>query len=259
MAVDAVSKPETAVSSRSVLTSAQKALALLEVMATQPRPAGVSELARLVGASRGTVHKQLTMLVASEWVEQNGDGRYRLSLQAARVGNAALRHAGLGDRVQRVLEDLVEGTGETASVAVLEGTTGLIAQRAESGQVLHANIRVGTQIPLNSGGASNLVLLAFALTERQRWALREKGVDMPGEAAIRDVQAEGLATSVDEFVEGVAAVSVPFRSDLEFKTMALTIAGPVARLDVAGATRALRAAREQINAMAGVQPSADHA
>lgn len=257
MARDGVSNPETIRPRQPVLTSTQKALALLEIMATQPRSAGVSELARLVGASRGTVHKQLTTLVAAGWVEQNAQGRYGLSLQAARVGNSALRHAGLGDRIQRILEELVEATGETASVAVLEGTTGVIAQRAESDQMLHANIRVGSQMPLDSGGASNLVLLAFALSANQRLELRKKGVSLIHEEAIQRVAAEGLATSVDEVVEGVAAVSVPFRSDLEFKTMALTIAGPAGRLQVDDAIRALHAARDQIELLVRTQRSSE--
>src|ERR1700712_122298 len=131
--------------------SAQKCLALLEVLADADGPLGVSELGRLAGASRGTVHKQLGGLVASGWVEQDGEGRYGLTLLATRVGNAALHHAGLGRRIHRLLEGVVQETREAVSIAsVFRGRT-VIVQRAESEHILHADIRVGTQMALDTG------------------------------------------------------------------------------------------------------------
>lgn len=232
----------------SLLTSTQKTLTVLEAMAGEAQPVGVSYLARLVGSSRGTVHKQLATLVASGWVEQHPDGRYGLSLVLARIGVAALNQAGLGEQIQRVLEGLVAVTGETASVGILDHDSALIIQRAESGQVLNADIRVGTRIPLTMG-ATTLVLLAFATTREQRDEVRSRGVSVADEERIARVAEAGVAHTVDDFVRGLCAVSVPFRDGINFRTMALTVAGPVGRVDVDSATNALQAARERINAL----------
>jgi DNA-binding IclR family transcriptional regulator len=235
-------------SGSALLSSTQKSLALLETMADAGRAVGVSELAQLVGSSRGTVHKRLATLVASGWVEQNADGRYALSLLAARVGNAALAQAGLGQRIHEVLRWTVRETGETASVATLHRDSALIVQRAESDQVLHADIRVGTQIPLDVG-ASSLVLLAFALSAQQREELRARGVVMAGEERVAAVAQAGVAYTIDEFVEGISAVAIPLRDDLRFTTMALTVAGPRSRFEPDHAERVLRVARERIAAL----------
>jgi DNA-binding IclR family transcriptional regulator len=231
-----------------LLSSTQKSLVLLEALAEAGRACGVSELAQLVGSTRGTVHKRLATLVAAGWVEQNADGRYGLSLLAARVGNAALAQAGLGDRIHEVLRWTVQETGETCSVAMLHRDAALIVQRAESDQVLHADIRIGTQIPL-SAGASSLVLLAFALSAQQRDELRARGVELATEERVAAVEQAGVAYTIDEFVEGISAVAIPLRDDLRFTTMALTLAGPRSRFEPDHAERVLRVARERIAAL----------
>jgi DNA-binding IclR family transcriptional regulator len=245
---DSVSGVDTDERASNLLTSTQKALGLLETMASMGRPAGVSELARLVGSSRGTVHKQLSTLVASGWVEQHEDGRYGLSLLVARIGNAALRQAGLGEKLQQVLEGVVAETGECATIAALHRHSSLIMQRAESDQVLNANIRAGTVIPLTAG-ASSLVLLAFATTPEQRKAWRGAGVEMASESRIAAVREAGYAITRDEFLDGVTAVSLPLRDEFTLTTSALTMVGPKDRVDVDQARRVLEAARDQIQAL----------
>jgi len=206
---------------------------------------GVSELGRLVGAARGTVHKQLTGLVEAGWVEQDLEGRYGLTLTAAAVGNAALAQQGLGRHVHEALEALVTETGETASIAALYRNQTRIVQRAESDHILHADIRVGTTFPL-SIGASSHVLATFALTEAQREAMRAAGVALPSDEVIQRTRATGAARTVDELQPGISAVSVPLRDPLRFKTFALTLSAPNERMDFPRHEEALRRARDRI-------------
>ncbi|GAB3200888.1 IclR family transcriptional regulator [Nocardioides hungaricus] len=255
MTDDSVAVPATPGVDRAgnLLTSTQKALALLETMASVGRPAGVSELARIVGASRGTVHKQLSTLVASGWVEQHGDGRYALSLLATRIGNAALRQAGLGDKIQQILEAVVAESGECATVAALQRDSALIVQRAESDQVLNANIRVGTVIPLHTG-ASSQVLVAFATSAEQRELWRRAGIALPSETALEAIRAAGWAVTTDEFLPGVTALSVPVRDELTLRTIALTLVAPKHRVDPERALPVLLAARAEIEALGSGAP-----
>lgn len=255
MIADGVADTETEERSGNLLSSTRKALALVETMASVGRPSGVSELARLVGSSRGTVHKQLSTLVASGWAEQHADGRYGLSLLIARIGNAALHQAGLGEKIQNVLESIAVETGECATIAALHRRSALIVQRAESDQVLSANIRVGTVIPLTTG-ASALVLLGFATTSRLRAAWREAGAGLAAEHRVAAVREAGYAITRDEFLPGVTAVSIPLRDELTLHTTALTMVGPNDRVDVDQAREVLTAARDQIQAF-GAFTSAD--
>lgn len=231
-----------------VLSSSRKTLRVLEVMAERSTPVGVSELAQVIGSSRGTVHKQLTTLLVSGWVEQNADGRYHLSLLPVRIGHAALRQSGLGHKVQHILEQVATATGECATIAALDNNAGLIVQRAESDRVVSADIRVGSRLPLH-GGASNLVLLAFAMTTEQRRALRAGGLELAPEDRIAEVIANGFAHTVDAFVDHASAVSIPLHDEFDLRTTALTLVGPHQRVDLDTALRALRDAREEITAL----------
>lgn len=233
------------------LSSAQKSLWLLEVLAETGCPLGVSELARRVGGARGTIHKQLAGLVASGWVEQDADGRYRLTLKTARIGHAALEQAGLGGRIHALLTRLAAQAGETVSIAALANDAAVIVQRAESGQVLHADIRVGTRVGLDDG-ASGLVIAAFALDAQARDELRARGVPIASELTLAQIAAEGCARTVDKLAAGISAVSIPLPDPLHFQTMALTVAGPSERLDMQRAEALLRTGRELIaDAMSG--------
>src|ERR1700722_6425482 len=91
---------------RRLLGSAMKCLALLDVLAAEPGPAGVSELARLTKTPRGTTYQQLQTLVAAGWAEPVGEGKYRLTLRALVVGSAVLEQADLGSRVLPTLASI---------------------------------------------------------------------------------------------------------------------------------------------------------
>src|SRR5437763_17151168 len=103
-----------------VLGSALKCLALLEALAVESGPVGVSELARRTDTARGTTYQRLQTLVAAGWVEAVGAGKYRLTMRALIVGNAVLEQADLGSRILPTLTALAARTGETSSLAVLD-------------------------------------------------------------------------------------------------------------------------------------------
>ena len=220
----------------------------METLAAEGQPLGVSELAQRIGGARGTVHKQLAGLVSSGWVQQDPDGRYGLTLKVARIGNAALEQAGLGERIYAILEQIAAQARETVSIAALADDTALIIQRVQSDQVLHANIRVGTPVTLD-GGASGLVLAAFGLDKARRDGLRDSGVPIAPEARLSRVRKAGFAHTVDKVAAGVSAVSVPLHDAWHTHTMALTLSGPNDRLDPVAAERLLCAGRELIAAV----------
>jgi IclR family acetate operon transcriptional repressor len=212
------------------LSSTLKCLALLDILAEMPGAAGVSELARASGAGRGTVHQQLSTLVAAGWVERLEGGTYRLSLHATRISRAALEQANLGSRVLPIMETLAADTGEAISLAVLDGASALIVQRVESGQTLRADLRIGTRMPLATT-ASGHVLAACALPH-QLELLRDGGVALAAPPVLDTVRERGFAVVCDEYLTGISAVAAPVRDGVGRVVAALSIAGPTMRLGI---------------------------
>jgi DNA-binding IclR family transcriptional regulator len=230
-----------------VLGSALKCLGLLDVLSEAADSAGVAELARATDTGRGTVHQQLSTLVHAGWVEKSENGRYRLTLKAARIGHRAIEQASLGQRIRPALELLAQRTSEAVSLAVLDETEALIIQRVESDRVLRADLGVGSRMPLSTS-ASGRVLLAHA-SPAQWAALASRNVELPTDDVLNAVRELGYSVSVNEFREGIFALAAPVFDAVGHLLGALSTAGPSSRLDLESALPPLLATAREINAL----------
>lgn len=239
------------------LGTALKCLALLEAAAEEPRSVRVSQLARRLGLSRAAVHQQLVTLVAAGWMERCDDGSYRLTFRPARIGQAALRQAGIEERLLPLMERLVEEIREAVSLAILDRGTATIVQRLEPGRPLQVDLRAEAQMPIGRS-ASGKVLLAYA-TPAQLAELRELGVEIPEPAELAAVRESGYATSSGRWLEGVTGVAAPV-FDMNGRCVgALSIAGPDTRLDSEKAVAALLQHVSEVNHLLSGRPAADPA
>lgn len=211
------------------LQTAVKCLRTLEAVANAARSVRVSDLAREMGVSRTVAHQQVVTLVAAGWVEQTDDGSYRLTLRAAPVAQAALRQAGLGERVMPVLERLVSEIREAVSLAVLEYGSATLVQRLEPGRALQVEVRAEARMPINRS-ASGLVLLAHA-TEWELQQLTAQGVELPSETELAQIRADGHAVSTGRWLEGATAVAAPIFDARGRCAGALAATGPTSRFD----------------------------
>src|SRR5215212_8525749 len=80
------------------LASPLKTLAVLDVLGASQHSMRLAEVVAAVGGNRGSVYQKLLTLIEAGWAEDDGTGRYRLSLHANRVGEAALAQSNLGER-----------------------------------------------------------------------------------------------------------------------------------------------------------------
>ncbi len=213
------------------LSSALKVLATLDHLARRRSAVRPAELAAELGEGRATVYQRLLTLVHAGWVEPVQDGRYRLTLRAARIGKAAAEQAGLGSRALEVLEAMVAETRETASLAVLEGSEPVIIQRVEPSGVLRFELRVGAALSLPES-ASGRVLVAYA-DAPTRLRLTLAGATLPDDALCEETRRLGYAVSSGHSIEGIRAAAVPVLDSDGRCIAALSLVGPSNRFDIA--------------------------
>lgn len=227
------------------LSTALKTLKVLDAMALFTQGIRMFELAAHLGISRPATYQRLLTLVEAGWVEQDDDGRYRLTLKAVGIGGAALEQANLGERTVPYLKELASEVKETASLAVLQGGQPYIVQRAEEGGLLQARQPVGTGFPLHSS-ASGRVLYAFAdpVTAGQ---IRSMVAEVPDEALSEQVRRDGYAFSDDG--TGVRAVAAPIFDHGRNCIAALSLVGPETRVDAPALVEPLLRAASRLNAM----------
>jgi len=228
------------------LSSVLKSLAVLDALTRSARPLRLMELAQALGESRATTYQRLLTLSHGGWVEQTGEGAYRLSLQAARAGNAALEQANLGERSTSVMHELVLETHETVSLAALAGANAQIIKRVEAEVAVRAQVQVGTRLSLDQS-SSGRVLTAFASAElRERLG---KLAALASPALLREVARKGYAASSGKDVPGVRSVAAPVLDGRGACLFALSIVAPTDRFDEARLSRPLMRSAEKLSVL----------
>lgn len=110
-------------------------------------PLGISELARRIGASKGTVRDILLTLAAHGLVERDESGRFRVEQ----------RHADLPAVAHDALAALSAEAGETAFLGTIEHDAVVIADVVESQSDPHMSARVGWRLPLGAGAHAKVL------------------------------------------------------------------------------------------------------
>lgn len=225
---------------RSGVQSVDRALDLLEVLAASEQPLGVSELAARTGLAEGTAHRLLRALVHRGYVAQDSARKYGLGTAALVLGDASSRSLARG--AQPFLRQMVDVSGETANLAVLDGDRVVYVAQAASPRRLRMFAEVGRSVPAHSTAVGKV--LVAALPERTAAALVERAglprrtgrtlVDPDAFAAeLRRTRERGWALDDGEEEDGVRCVAVPVVT--RGRTVAAaSVSGPADRLPLEG-------------------------
>jgi DNA-binding IclR family transcriptional regulator len=209
------------------LSSALKTLAILTELEKSDEEMRLTDLTQAIGESRATVYQRLVTLMHANWIEQTPTGAYRLTLYAARVGEAALRQASLDERSVAELQELVHEVNESVSLATLAEQRVCIIKRIEAEVVVRAQVRVGTLLSLDNS-SSGRVLTAYAPKE-VIGRLEQAGARLASDQILEQVRKNGYAVSSGLDTPGVQSIAAPIFNIRNECVFALSIVAPVAR------------------------------
>ena len=185
---------------------------------------------------------------------------YRVGLRVFELGATAVEQGGFGARLVGAMEDLARRCNESVSLGVLSAGSVLFVQRVESPEMLRADIRLGTRMPLHASASGKALLSAMTdpeidrllpestLPASARKTLRQRDALL---AEIRLVRERGYAKQNEEFVDGIAAVATPVFDAAGRAIAALSIAGPSARFDEASWAALLLPAASHMSQLCG--------
>lgn len=199
--------------------SVKKAFQILKVISDSDRGLGISELAKSLRISKGTVHGITSALEEIGAVIRNPfTKRYNLGYALFELGKKGLSAIPLREVARRHMEELVEKTDETVFLGILRDDHIFILDVAESTKELKITSPSGTRIPLTAGAAGK-VFLAYMEESAALRHLSSKGLVTYTENSItdlgryleeiREVRQKGFATDREEYLQGVKAVAVP--------------------------------------------------
>lgn len=217
------------------VSSLERAIVVLGVLAEAPGDLGTNEVARRSGLGPSTVSRLLATLAAHElvrWVPATG--RYRLGLRLVELGNAALGRVDLRELTRPHLERLTAATGETATLSVPGEQAAITVDYVQSPASVRSVAELGRRSVLHAT-ATGKVVLAFGgspptgpLTAYTPWTITDARRLADEIAAVRE---RGWARAVCEREDALNGLAMPVRDPSGALAAILGLQGPASRFD----------------------------
>lgn len=231
------------------IQSIGRARAILDALAAAEAPAGYARLrdvAAATGLAKTTAFNLVAALADVGLVEHDPRRGYRLGLQALVYGRAVERRMDLVGALRPLLARLCAETRETVNLAVPGPYDAMIVDSMEGGHGLRVTSYAGTRASYHST-ACGRALLAHRPPEVRRGilALGPLAATTPRtttdpeaiEAILAECRATGWVSEVEENELGAACVAAPILDETGEAVAAVSVAGPLARMDAATRAR----------------------
>ena len=248
---------------RTRLSSVANSLRLIRAFSEDHYEIGISDLAKRLGLAKSTVHRLASTLLDQGMLEQNaGDGKYRLGLALFELGTLVRRKMDFTMEARPFLRTLMEKTGETVHLAILDHDSVLYIISMESKQALRMGSKVGTRVPVHCTAVGKALLAFQPEPEIARIIARGLAASTPNTIAdphalqreLASVRARTYAIDDEESEVGLRSIAAPVRNDSGNVIAAISIAGPVHRMTrktLLGWARELTGAAEAVSQRLG--------
>ncbi|WP_027414968.1 IclR family transcriptional regulator [Aneurinibacillus terranovensis] len=222
------------------LSSVKNALLLLRSFSIDEPEKKVTDLASSLGLGKSTVSRLLATLASEGFVIKDPETqKYRLGLSILNLNTIITSNLEVNRESQPILQKLVHEIGETAHIAVLEGTDVVYLNKVECKHPVQILSHVGRRNPLHCT-SSGKVILAYQEKELIEQFI-EKGLEKYTAQTITNpedfrtvlnkIKDQGYAISIEEIREGVASIAVPIRDYTGKVVYALSVIGPIHRMN----------------------------
>ncbi len=240
LASDTPALPDADTRSGYRIQAIERAVAILGAFSADEPDLRVSDIAQRLGLHKSTVHRFLVNLDSAGMVEKSPrTGRYRLGLRLFELGSLVMQRMNLWDEALPFLEDLVQRTGETGHLAVMEAGEAVYVERVEARRALRVPTAIGRGYPAH---ATNLgkVLLAFRPLDEVDAIIAEKGLAGFTSHTITEperlhedlgsIRERGFSIDNEEYDEGLRCIGAPVWDHTGHVVAAIGIGGPVTRV-----------------------------
>ena len=204
---------------RDFVEALARGLDILASFGVDHRSMSLSEVAAAAGLARPTARRLLLTLEELGYIRSRG-GTFELTPKVMNLGMAYVSALGLWDIARPHLESLVARTGESSSMAQLDGSDIVYVARVSVPKLIALRVEIGTHFPAAQTSQGKVLLAALpgdqvaaVLSQPSRsglppyigWSpdrLREE---------LSEVRARGWALADSELAPGVRSVAVPVR------------------------------------------------
>jgi IclR family transcriptional regulator, pca regulon regulatory protein len=196
-----------------------RGLDVLAAFGPAHRRMSLREVADVAGLARPTARRLLLTLEELGYVRSSA-GAFELTPRVLDLGAAYVSSLGLWDVARPHLEELVSRTGESSSMAQLDGSDIVYVARVSVPKIISLRVDVGTRFPATQTSQGKVLLAALSPAELEAALALPSRSGLPpyigrsaGQLAeeLTEVRARGWALADEELAPGVRSVAVPVR------------------------------------------------
>jgi len=196
-----------------------RGLDILAAFGADHRGMSLSEVAGAAGLARPTARRLLLTLEELGYVRSRA-GTFELTPKVMSLGMAYVSSLGLWDIARPHMEALVSRTGESSSMAQLDGADIVYVARVSVPKLIALRVDIGTRFPAVQTSQGKVLLAALppdqvatVIAQPSRSGLppyigRQAG---PLRDELAEIRARGWALADEELAPGVRSVAVPVR------------------------------------------------
>jgi IclR family acetate operon transcriptional repressor len=237
---DAAHRPPAKKAFEYTIASVDRAIELLLLLESASRDMGVTELAKLLGVQKSTVHNLIQTLMARDFVRQTDSGRFTLGFRLMRLGTAASELLDIRRIADPILRELASVANEYVLLAVLNREevtiidsvapqrSTFIVPRIDFAHTFHCTA-LGKIFLAYGSDQIRKAILSSPLSRYTPYTLvSEKTVA----EEIDRIHRQGFAVSCNETIEGVTCIGAPIFNAHGKLEAAVSISSSTARLTV---------------------------
>lgn len=240
----------------------EKSLLVIEAIVDHPQPVSLPELTLRLGMPRQTIHRLLQQLTENRLIVRDAShDRYAVGPRLSHLAFATLRSRNQTAPVRAVLTALVDETGETCNVGVLDGGDFVYIERIECEWSLRVHLVAGSRVRAHSTSGGK-VMLAYLDDGIRKMILQTRKLEAftPNtitniaklEDHLAEVRAVGYALNDKEQNVGIVGVAVPILDENGNALAALALHGPESRITVKSAVKYVPALQRAAKKLAAI-------
>jgi IclR family transcriptional regulator, pca regulon regulatory protein len=207
----------TIIDQKDIIAGLEKGLVVLSLFSDQRGRMTIADAAKAAGLSRAAARRVLLTLTNSGYLSTDGKF-FAPTSRVLRLSRGYLESRSIPERMQPVLDRIMRQTGESSSVAILDGDEIVYVARSATRRIMSVGLGVGSRLPAHATSMGR-VLLAFMPDAEQQRFLRSAPFKRFTPATITDaeilrrelarIRAEGFALVDEELELGLRSIAVP--------------------------------------------------
>lgn len=202
----------------------ERAFRLLELLSGSEEGLTLSDLARALDMSKGSMHGLLKTLESSRAIERSEERRYVLGPRIYDLAEAYVQHNGLRRFALPAMRRLANITSETVCLGQIEHQWVRILEHAEGrneSPSLHISAPRGTRVHVLAGATGRVLLSSWPMAQRKAFLrahplphFTERSITDPEKflLAVEETARTGIGVDHEEYLTGVNAVAAPIYS-----------------------------------------------